>query len=172
MRHRVFLFVVIVVAAATSPAWADRERPIALVEARVAGGVATGGGSGISVFRRAPMSATITGDYATQVEPWTSVYGGMWLELDARAGLGAVGGARIRPGDGKWRLSAGGAALLIPYTLYGGTASIGRCGYPVGGRSFVCVDAEVGAFFAGDDLPAGRMAGHVLLGLGVGFDAW
>jgi hypothetical protein len=161
---------------ATSPgaAHADGdERPLGIVEARFAAGLATGGGSGIAVLRRAPLSLTVTADVAATVEPWTSFYGGLWIEHDARAGVGAVGGIRLRPGDsGKWRVSAGGAAIAVPYTLYGATAALGRCGHPLGGAAFLCVDTEVAAFFAGDDLPAGRTAGHVLLALGVGFDAW
>jgi hypothetical protein len=135
------------------------------VEPRVGKGVALGGGSGEGHARLSPLTLGILVDYAFNADPWISFYAGPFAEVADRGSIGGMAGFRFRPGAGRPRLAAGGTAILVPYTLYGVTASVGTVidlfSLPIS------IDIEGVAFFAGTDLPEATVAGQLRLVLGI-----
>jgi hypothetical protein len=168
-----WLGLAIMTLAAASPALvhADDERAIGVVEARVIGGLAAGGGAGVSAWRRAPTHLGILVEHATMVEPWTSIYGEIFFEGFDRGGAGAGLGLRVRPRAGSYRASVGVESVVTPYTLAGVVAGAGACplGLPLGRA---CLDVEGRLYLLGDDLPEGRVAAMLTVSLGASFDAW
>jgi len=150
------------------PALADP--PILAVEPRVGQGVALGGRSGEGHARLSPLGIGVLVEYAFRADPWVSVYGGPHAEVLDRGSLGAMAGFRFRPGAGRARVALGGTGIFVPYTLGGVTASVGTevdlFTLPV---SF---DIEGAAFFAGNDLPPGTVAGQVRLVVGIPIEVY
>lgn len=142
------------------------------VEARIADGIAVGGGPDTTVINPTPVHVGVLADHAVEAEPWTSIFGESFLEIRRRAGVGFAAGARVRPlPHGTLRLTAGAEAIVAPYTLAGVRVGAGACPSRRGPLRF-CLDLEGRAFFAGDDLPADTVAGAVTLAMSVAIDAW
>ena len=143
------------------PAQAD-EQPLLRMELRVATGF------DVDAPKRAraiPISFGAGGEHAILAQPWTSVYGHLFVE-GPDAFVGGVGsGLRVR--DGSLRLSAGSTMIVSPALMAGATAMVGGCFVAEVPR--LCIDVEGTMFFAGAGVPEGG-SGQVKLVLGVGFD--
>jgi len=145
--------------------------PLLLVEGQAGMGITIGGGShGPSVVRAAPVTMTLTLDYAIRYKPWLSVYGGIRGEAWNRAGLGGLVGLRVRPTRGAFRVGTAFVAMLWPYSIAGIAGHAGFCP-KVAGTFHLCADGEVTAFVVGGDLPQGRVAAQLSFMLGGAFDA-
>jgi hypothetical protein len=145
--------------------------PLLLVEGQVGMGITIGGGThGPSVVRAAPVTMTLTLDYAIRYKPWISVYGGIRGEAWNRAGLGGLVGLRVRPARGAFRVGTAFVAMLWPYSIAGIAGHAGFCP-KVAGTFHLCADGEVTAFVFGGDLPQGRVAAQLSFMLGGAFDA-
>lgn len=151
---------------------ADEERAIMVVEARMLAGVASGGGrGGDMVFRPSPLHLGLLGETAVMVEPWTSLYGEVFVEAKGREAFGVGLGARVRPRTGQLRASIGVEAIVAPYSLLGVVAGAGSCPLHFDiGR--MCADVEGRIYLTGDDLPAERVAAQLTASIGVAFDAF
>ena len=154
-------------AAVLRVAHADEDPPLVNAEAHVAHGLAQAGGGGTASWRESTYLIGMTVDVAIHDEPWTSFFGTLEFEGFDRAGLGGFVGLRLRPGRGGMRLSAGVGGMLVPYTALGATASGGACRRK---SPRLCVDVESVFYFAGSDIPDGRVASQFLLKLGMAFD--
>ncbi len=146
---------------------ADEDPPLINAEAHVAHGLAQAGGGGTSNWRESTYLIGLTVDVAIRDEPLTSFFGSLEFEGFDRAGLGGFVGLRLRPGRGAMRLSAGVGGMMVPYTALGATASGGACRRK---SPRLCLDLESVFYFAGSDIPDGRVASQFLLKLGVAFD--
>ena len=145
--------------------------PLLLVEGQAGMGITIGGGThGPSVVRAAPVTMTLTLDYAIRYKPWISVYGGIRGEAWNRAGLGGLVGLRVRPTRGAFRVGTAFVAMLWPYSIAGIAGHAGFCP-KVAGTFHLCADGEVTAFVVGGDLPQGRVAAQLSFMLGGAFDA-
>jgi hypothetical protein len=151
-----------------APSLAAAEEP-ALVnaEAHIAHGIAQSGGGGMSNWRESTYLVGATVDVAILDEPWVSFFGTVEFEGFDRAGLGAFAGLRLRPRRGAMRLSAGLGGMLVPYSAVGGTLSGGACRRK---SPRICGDVEGVFYFAGSDIPDGRVASQFLFKLGWAFD--
>jgi hypothetical protein len=167
-RISALVLVVIACACARDVHAADAPSP-ALVnaEAHIAHGVAQAGGGGASSWRESTFLIGATVDVAVVEEPWTSLWASLEYEGFDRAAVGGFAGLRLRPGRGAMRLSAGLGGLLVPYSALGATASGGACRI---NSPRICMDLETMFFFAGSDIPDGRVASQFLLELGIAFD--
>lgn len=145
--------------------------PLLRVEAEAGAGMTLGGGShGPSVIRAAPITMTLTLDYAIRYKPWLSVYGGIRGEAWNRAGVGGLVGLRLRPTRGAFRIGTAFVAMLWPYSIAGIAGHAGFCP-KVAGTFHLCADGEVTAFVVGGDLPQGRVAAQLSFMVGGAFDA-
>jgi|GEM_PF-1634457 len=140
------------------------------IEARIGQGISMGGGQGTSTVRMSPLWIGVLADYAINDQPWTTVWGSIYVEGDDRGGVGLQGGLRVYPGRGDVRAGIGLSSVIAPYTIVGPVASLGRCWSVTDGFS-LCGDVEATAFVFGNDLPEGRIASQVQGLLGVRFDA-
>ncbi len=147
------------------------QAPLGLAEARIGQGLALGGGSGESTWRLSPLSVSALATYATNTDPWVSVYGGLVFEGRNRAAIGGLLGLRLNPGAGRNRVSVAGVAMGLPFSAYGATVGLGRCIGVEGGMGF-CTDLEATVFGLGSDIPEGRIATQVQAVLGVAFDVF
>jgi hypothetical protein len=146
---------------------ADPSPALVNAEAHIAHGIAQAGGGGASTWRESTFLIGATVDVAIIDEPWTSFWGSLEYEGFDRAAVGGFAGLRLRPGRGATRLSAGVGGMLLPYSALGATASAGAC------RSKsprICMDLETMFFFAGSDIPDGRVASQFLFKLGIAFN--
>ncbi|MCE9573216.1 MAG: hypothetical protein K8W52_08670 [Deltaproteobacteria bacterium] len=144
--------------------------PLVSVEVRAGLGVETGGASGATSVRRSPILVSARAAFAINAEPATASYVGVLAETGDRASVGAVAGMLLMPHRPNVRVAAGVMWLMRPYSLWGATASVGRCLTP--SRGFrVCGDAEALFLVGGSDLPSGHTAIEWQFVLGVGFDA-
>jgi hypothetical protein len=171
-RRRFVVFAVAAVAAAgvlvAAPGHAfAKDPPLVGAEAHVAHGITQAGGGGSGTWRESTYLVGVTVDVAVIEEPWTSLYGSLQFEGFDRAAVGGFFGARVRPGRGAMRLSAGAGGMLVPYSALGVTAAGGMCRQKA---PQLCLDLEGVFFFAGSDIPDGRVASQFLLKLGVAFD--
>jgi hypothetical protein len=143
--------------------------PLWQAELRAGYGIALGGAE-LEMSRR-PTPVTVTAAVAIAINdtPRLFGYGGAVVETLDRSGAGAVAGVELQPRDGRRHLAGGGIAMLAPYTLYGATASAGLCMKP-GWTVRLCGDLQMIAFFAGDDLGAGRTVTEFQFAVGVVFD--
>ncbi|MCP4443918.1 MAG: hypothetical protein GY811_01050 [Myxococcales bacterium] len=176
MRVRLYLsaLIFLMLLCARSPARADKVReraPLSLAEARIGQGLALGGGSGESTWRLSPLSISALASYATMVDPWVSVYGGLLFEGRGRAAIGALIGLRLNPQAGRNRVSVAAVAMGLPFSAYGATVGLGRC-IGVDSGMGVCTDLEATVFGLGTDIPEGRIATQVQAVLGVAFDVF
>ncbi len=144
------------------------DRAIVLAEARISYGLALGGGSGGATRKATPVGLEILAESAITEQPWTSLYGGVLFESFGRQSVGAVLGARIRPDGTPLRFSAGLIGIAVPTTLGGATMMLGAC-QSLGGTS-ICCDLEAVAFVVGKDLPDGRVATQLKVGVALAFD--
>jgi hypothetical protein len=143
--------------------------PLWDAELRVGMGVDMGGGQGMASARRSPLTVAAVGAVAISYEPPLSGYAGLVVETLDRSAVGGTAGIRFTPALRRFRLAAGGTALVAPYTLYGGTASAGAC-FSLGSSMRACADAQLTAYFAGDDLAPGKTVTQAQLVLAVAFD--
>jgi hypothetical protein len=156
--------IVAITACAAAAAQPVRAEPIGIVEGRVGGGMAIGGGEGSSTLSIAPVYVGVYASHAVNAEPWTWIRGGIFMETYDRAAVGGTLGPRIVLG--KWIAGAAATAVIAPFTLYGGNAQVGR-------RFGKLVPAlEMNVFPFGDDLPEGRVVSEFLLTVGFEVDAW
>jgi hypothetical protein len=146
------------------------EMPLWDAELRLGYGVSVGGGQGMTTTRTSPLTITAVGAVALSYEPPLAGWGGLVVETLDRTAVGATAGIRFTPMLRRIRLSAGGVALVAPYTLYGGTAAAGTC-FGLGDLGLrACADVQLTAYFAGDDLAPGAAVTQLQLVLGVAFD--
>lgn len=143
------------------------EPALVRLEARLARGIAMGGGAGEAYYRSSPYTFSATADVAIRDEPWTSLYGGVVVEAGDRLGAGATAGLRVKLG-GALRAAGGVVGLLVPSRVFGPSGSIGAC---TGRGASLCLDLEAVMFVGGKDLPDERIAGQLLVAVGVAFDA-
>lgn len=174
VRVRLYLstLVSLILMSVWEPAGADElheHAPLGLAEARIGQGFALGGGSGESTWRLSPLSITALASYATNTDPWVSVFGGLVFEGRNRAAIGGLLGLRLNPGAGRNRVSVAAVAMGLPFSAYGATVGLGRCIGVEGGMGF-CTDLEATVFGLGSDIPEGRIATQVQAVLGVAFD--
>lgn len=132
-------------------------------------GVAASGSNTSLITRPSPVTITGIVAIATNVDPPIAGYGGLTVEAVDRSGAGLVAGVELLPHD-HLHLAGGGVVMVAPYTLWGASASIGLCGHVVHATA-LCVDLQLTAFLAGDDLPDGRAITQGQLVLGLVFDA-
>lgn len=144
--------------------------PLWDAELKVGYGVDVGGGQGMSVTRASPLTVSAVGAVAVSSEPPLAGFAGLMVETLDRSAIGATAGIRFTPAQRRLRLAAGGAALVAPYTLYGGTGSAGACFALGGARVRTCADVQLTAYFAGTDLAPGHTVTQVQLVLGIAFD--
>lgn len=148
----------------------DHDEPaLVRAEVRVGYGLAVGGGSGRASVRGSPLVLAARAAVAIREEPRMSGYGGLVVETLDRTGIGGDAGVSLEPSP-RNRLRAGAVAMVAPYRLYGGEVGGGHCF--ASGPTHVCLDLDASVFVAGTDLPSGGAALQVLVGLGVGFDAY
>jgi hypothetical protein len=141
-----------------------RAEPIGIVEGRVGGGAAIGGGEGAATLKIAPVYVGVYVSHAFNAEPWTWLRGGVFLETYDRAAVGGTLGPRVALG--KWLAGAAATAVVAPFTLYGGNAQVAR-------RFGTLVPAlELNVFPFGNDLPEGRVVSELLLTVGFEVGAW
>ncbi len=147
--------------------------PLFAVELRLSGGMAVGGGAGKAVERVAPFELGFLGEVTLMSEVRLSLVVGLFYEGFDRAAVGGSAGFRLRPHDGPLRFGAGLLGTFAPYTLFGADASGGYCA-SIGKNktTHLCGDVEADLFFLGNDLPASRIAGQLVLVLGVNFDVY
>ncbi len=157
-----------VAAPATAVETARAEPALGVIEARVAGGLTTGGGHGQAAWRASPTYVGAYARAAIQASPWTWLRGGVVLELGDRAAVGGALGVQILV-DG-WSVGGGGVALVAPYTLYGAAGALQRR-VTIGG-THVAPGAELLVFADGDDLPGGTVVAQLLVSVGIEIDAW
>lgn len=138
-------------------------------ELRLGYGVAVGGNQGMTTARTSPLTIAAIGAYAFEQDPPLSVYGGATVETLDRTSIGTVFGVKLTP-DSPLRVSAGGAWVFAPTTLWGATASIGAC-KRVARSVKGCADLQVATYFAGTDLPEGSALTVVQLAMGLVIDA-
>ena len=144
-----------------------RAEPLGIVEARVGGGMAIGGGEGSATMKIAPVYAGVYANVAIRSEPYTWLRGGVFVETYDRAAVGATVGPRLALG--RWTTGVAATAVLAPFTLYGGSAHIGR---RIGSGAALVPGLELNVFPLGDDLPEGRVVSELLLTVGFEVDAW
>ena len=156
----------VVVTVAPTSAHAE-EPPLVNAEAHIAHGMAQAGGGGMANWRESTYLIGMTVDVAIIEEPWVSFFGTVEFEGFDRAGLGGFAGLRLRPSGGSMRLSAGLGGMLVPYSAVGATLSGGACRRK---SPRLCGDLEGIFYFAGSDIPDGRVASQFLLKLGWAFD--
>jgi hypothetical protein len=152
--------------ASADPAPAD---PLWQAEVRAGYGVAVGG-SGTRMSKRAsPLSLAAVAAWAFNEDPLVYGYGGLIVETLDRNEAGATFGVRLSPHGSRFRLAGGGVWMVAPSMVFGATASGGTCmrWKPLIG---LCADLQLTAFFAGDDLAAGRAVTEVQLMVGMVFD--
>jgi hypothetical protein len=144
-----------------------RAEPLGIVEARVGGGMAIGGGEGSSTMKIAPVYAGVYASVAIRQEPYTWMRAGVFIETYDRAAVGATVGPRLALG--RWIAGVAGTAVLAPFTLYGGSAQLAR---RIGRGTSIVPGLELNVFPFGDDLPDGRVVSELLLTVGFEIDAW
>jgi hypothetical protein len=155
---------VAIAACAALAAQPVRAEPIGIVEGRVGGGMAIGGGEGAATMKIAPVYVGVYVSHAFNAEPWTWMRGGIFIETYDRAAVGGTIGPRVALG--KWLAGAAASAVVAPFTLYGGNAQVAR-------RFGKLVPAlELNVFPFGDDLPEGRVVSELLLTVGFEVGAW
>jgi len=138
-------------------------------ELRLGYGVAVGGNQGMTTTRSSPLTIAAMASYAIEQDPPLSLYGGATLETLDRTSVGTVFGVKLTP-DSPLRVSAGGAWVFAPTTLWGATASVGAC-TRVARSVKACADVQIAAYFAGTDLPEGSAMTVVQLAMGLVIDA-
>lgn len=144
-------------------AHADEEPPILRFELQVAPGITMAP----DAVRALSLSIGASGEHAFMAQPWTSVYGSIFVVGPEKFDVGGVaGGLRVRLGSGV-RLSGGGTALVAPSTKVGATVAMGGC-FRESGPS-LCVDLEGTVLFFGGGLQKGG-EGQVNVVFGLGFD--
>ena len=169
----IVLFVLVAppVIAASDVGTHDRDDEPALIRAEVRAGygLSVGGGAGRASVRSSPLVLSARAAVAIREEPRMSGYGGLVVETLDRTGVGGEAGVTLEP-SARNRLRAGAIAMVAPYRLYGGALGGGHCFVP--GATHVCLDLDASVFVAGTDLPSGGAALQIVVGLGVGFDAY
>jgi hypothetical protein len=147
-----------------------RAQPLWQAEVRAGYGLAVGG-RGTQMSRRAtPLTLAAIAAYAFSAAPPLAGYGGLLIETLDRNAVGATFGVQLTPTGSRLRLSAGGATLVAPYTLWGATASAGAC-MRATARTAICGDAQLTAYVAGSDLADDHTVTQGQLVVGLVFDA-
>ena len=145
------------------------QAPLLSLEARVGYGATLGGGAGASALGLSPVTFAALAELAIAEAPRTGLYGGVIAEGGDRGAVGGMVGLRLHPDGTRLRASGAGVSLLVPYRLFGVSAGLGRC-FGFARSVALCGDVEGTLYFAGNDLPDGRMAAQVQLLLGVAVD--
>jgi hypothetical protein len=153
----------VLLAAPTAAARAD-EPPILRLELRLAAGAVV---DHQAALRMLPFSVGAAAEHAFMAQPWTSVWGDVFIEGPDHLVGGVGGGLRVRAAGGAVRLSGGGTALVGPDLMAGATVMLGGCF--ASETPGLCVDVEGSLFFVGGGVPDGG-AGQLKLVLGMGFD--
>jgi hypothetical protein len=159
--------VVVAALAASRPSAGD---PLWQAEIRAGYGVAVSGAGAAMSVQSTPVTLAALGAYAFNDDPPLSGYGGLLLETFDRNAVGAVFGVTLAPHDSALRLSAGAAWLVVPYTLWGATASAGACMHAAS-KIRLCADLQLTAYVGGSDLGEGHSVTQGQLVGGVVFDA-
>ena len=163
-RVRSLLFLVL----CTTTAAAE---PLGEAEVRFGYGLSIAGRGEMTSRRASPLTITATGSVRTSYEPPLAVYGGLVVETLDRTSAGGVAGIRLQPQGAWWRLAAGGVAIVAPETLWGPSVSGGVC-KRTSSSTRLCADAQLTAYFGGDDLAEGQVVTHVQLVGSVVVDAF
>jgi hypothetical protein len=155
--------------AAAAPARADAPRaPLGRIEARITGGIAVGGGGGQMLARPAPFHVGAFAHKLMTTEQPLWLRGGLFVEIGDRTGIGGAIGARTDLG--RWIATASVQVVMLPYTLLGASAQLGR--RFTRGTMSVVPALELVVYGEGNDLPDGKVDTQALLGVGVELDAW
>jgi hypothetical protein len=167
LLRRVALATLACVAARPAAAAAD---PLWQAELHLGYGLAMSG-SGTQMSRRpTPLTIAAIAAFAFNDDPPLSGYGGLVVETLDRNAVGSVFGVKLTPHGSRLHVTAGGAWIAEPYTLWGATASAGACAH-ASHTLGVCGDVQLTSYFAGTDLADGHAVTQVQLVLGVVFDA-
>lgn len=118
----------------------------------------------------APLTFSAIGAVAIRDQPRMSAYGGLVIEHRNDTGVGVTAGVRVHPGDGGFRLMAGGNYLHAPETRWGASASAGYC-FRVMSALRTCGDLQATAYFAGSELEDDQTLTQIQAVLGVAFDS-
>lgn len=167
-RVRLLLPLLIVLGLAASATRASAQ-PLFAIETRVGGGVMFGSGRGDTVLRPSRVTLGLLGEVALRSDPWVTAYGEILMEALQTVGMGLRAGARIYPKMPQVRITVGAAAIVVPSTLFGASAAIGYCYRKKKFRT--CFDVDTAFYFAGNDLPAKRLATQLQGQLSMAFDA-
>jgi hypothetical protein len=118
----------------------------------------------------APLTFAALGAVAIREQPNMSAFGGLIIEHRYSTGVGVTGGVRVYPGDGKFRVAAGGIYLHAPETRWGASASAGYCPRIFPAMS-LCGDLQVTTYFGGTEIDTGETLTQIQAVLGVAFDS-
>ena len=165
MRSLPLVWTLLVVVAA--PAVTRAEPALASAELRLSYGLASGGGAGRATVRASPLVIAVGGAIAIRDQPRTSAYASVVIETLDRTGAGGEAGLMLTASE-RFRLRAGGIAIVRPYTLWGGALGASTCLPMAGVRA--CGDLAVDLFVGGTDLPDKTAVVQLMLGFGVVID--
>jgi hypothetical protein len=153
----------------TIPASAAAD-PLADAELRIGYGVALAGRGEMTSARATPLTLAAIVAVRTTAQPPLAGYGGVVVETLDRTSVGATAGIRLAPEGGRWRLAAGGVAVVAPATLWGPSAAGGVCTHAA--SLLLCGDLQLTAFLGGSDLAEGQVVTHLQVVGAMVFDAF